>query len=136
MNNKIQSSKIWYVLSIIAIFVLAIGLVWLVPSDPDMGWHIQNGTDIIKNNFSLLSGDIYSWTMPGFPWVPHEWATDIIMAFLYNNFGLVSLSIFFALIIISAFMLAMLVDLPDTKKMIASPENILIAVLGMIASYN
>jgi len=68
------------------------------PGDPDMGWHLQNGNYILQH-LHLPPGDIYSWTMPGYPWVPHEWASDVMMAAIYHFSGLTGLVIFFTIII-------------------------------------
>ena len=83
------------------LLVLALRL----PGDPDMGWHLRNGQDLIARlHFPI--GDPYSWTMPNFNWVPHEWVMDIVMAAINYGFGLWGLVIFFAVLVGAIFFFA------------------------------
>ncbi len=43
--------------------------------DPDLGWHLRVGEWIVENK-SVPHADMYSYTMPGFPCVDHEWLAD------------------------------------------------------------
>lgn len=90
-------------LFIIIIFIII--LIIQLPGDPDLGWHLKNGEYLINHQFKIPATDLYSYTMSDFPVVMHEWLTDIIMFFLYKNFGLISLVILYALITAMAFCL-------------------------------
>lgn len=76
------------------------------PFDPDMGWHLMDGEYLFAHNFVVAHHDIFSFTMPDFPLVMHEWASDIVMYFIYANWGLLALSLFFAAVTTLAFLLA------------------------------
>lgn len=52
--------------------------------DPDLGWHLRAGQDILRTR-DVPRFDAYSHTMPGFPWVDHEWLADAGLAYLEQN---------------------------------------------------
>lgn len=54
--------------------------------DPDTYMHLEIGHWIL-NHHSVPSVDPFSYTMPGAPWVAHEWLSEIIMAFVYDTLG-------------------------------------------------
>jgi len=67
----------------------------LVP-DPDFGWHLRLGDIIRKTGISAL--DPFSYTMPSYPFVDHEWLTNVLISFLYRSIGMKGLLALFALI--------------------------------------
>ena len=87
--------------------LMAIGIILVAmirPTDPDMGWHIRNGLDILR--FGAPRGDLYSYTMFGHPWISHEWLTDIGMYWLSHNTGWLIMSAVFASIVALAYVIA------------------------------
>lgn len=100
--NKTFSSKNWWFIGIILAFLLFFALT--LPGDPDMGWHLGSGRYLWTHLFPPHT-DIFSWSMPNFPWIAHEWMTDRVMYALYRLGGLWPLIILFSLIIVSAFWL-------------------------------
>jgi hypothetical protein len=84
--------------------LLAFLLILRPPWDPDLGWHLRNGEDILK--FGVPRGDLYSHTMAGYPWISHEWLTDVLLNLFSRYLGLLSLVILFALIAVAAYLLA------------------------------
>lgn len=117
--------NITWILLLALLFVLALRF----PSDPDMGWHLRNGADLLKD-FNLVGGDIYSWTMAGYPWVPHEWLTDILMTIINNSFGLWGLVIIFTTLIAYLFYFA--AGIFKTNKI----TQAIIAIIALSVSYN
>jgi len=81
-------------LAIIAVTALDCAL------DPDLGWHIRAGQHMIQTH-SVIYRDAFSWSMPGYPWVDHEWATDVAIAFLYGAGGLTALGLVWSPIILA-----------------------------------
>jgi hypothetical protein len=45
-------------------------------SDPDIWWHLHNA-DYLVQHHSLPRADIYSFTVPGHPWINHEWLAEL-----------------------------------------------------------
>ncbi|OGB73996.1 hypothetical protein A2V68_00055 [candidate division Kazan bacterium RBG_13_50_9] len=95
--------------------------------DPDFGWHLRSGTDLLKN-LSVPKFDPYSYTLPDYHWVNFEWLTDGVVAFVYQNWGALSLSILFALLIGGAFLLAASLEKTALKY------KILAALVAILAS--
>jgi len=54
--------------------------------DPDTYWHIAAGRWIIEHR-AIPHADIFSNSMAGAPWVPHEWLAEIIFAPAYDFLG-------------------------------------------------
>lgn len=112
----------------IGLLVVLIFLICLkIPLDPDMGWHLRNGEYLLTER-ALPDTDLFSHTMPNFPVIFHEWITDIAMWTVFNNWGLLTLSIIFALISMAAFIIV-------AKSVGAKTEyQIVAALMGSIAS--
>ncbi|MFH1856275.1 MAG: hypothetical protein ABH836_03465, partial [Candidatus Omnitrophota bacterium] len=73
------------IIFIILTSILTIVVLMRPPWDPDMGWHIRNGQDILR--WGVPHGDLFSYTMPGYPWVAHEWLTDVGFYLIYSHWG-------------------------------------------------
>jgi hypothetical protein len=54
--------------------------------DPDVYMHIAVGRWILDHG-AIPHTDVFSHSMRGVLWVPHEWLTEVILAWLYNHFG-------------------------------------------------
>jgi hypothetical protein len=122
--SSINSKKIFVLLCIVIIYFFAL----CPPTDPDMGWHLTDGKYLMEHGFHVAKTDIFSYTMPDFPLIMHEWMMDIIMYNIFTNGGLFILSAIIAIITTAAFIIASLgVSAKIEYKMIA-------AILGIIAS--
>jgi hypothetical protein len=74
-------------------FLSIFSLFWLAAwntLDPDFGWHLQAGNYF--RHHGLPAHDIFTYTAKNFPWIDHEWGTDILISWLYQvgNFWLLS----------------------------------------------
>lgn len=74
--------------------------------DPDFGWHLRAGIDLLKRHLIVPRFDPYSYTMPDWRWVDHEWLSNAILAALHFLTGNLGLSILFGLLIAGIFLLA------------------------------
>lgn len=70
--------------------------------DPDLGWHIRTGEEIIKRQ-EIPAVDWFTHSLPNFKWVDHEWLTDTIIYLIYKAGGPFALSLISSLIIIYTF---------------------------------
>jgi hypothetical protein len=66
-------------------FVLNLTLQPLV--EPDLGWHLRAGLDLVAQGWRLPETDPYSHTMPDWHWVEHAWLTDGLLGLLYRALG-------------------------------------------------
>src|ERR1019366_2127647 len=56
-------------------------------SDPDIWWHLHNA-DYLVQHHSLPRADMYSFTVPGHPWINHEWLSELPYYFGWRVLGL------------------------------------------------
>lgn len=75
------------------------------PLDPDLGWHLANGKYFLEHG-TIPRLDMLSHSMPDYPWIAHEWLTDIILFWTYNNFGFWPLAIIFSILASATFLLS------------------------------
>ena len=65
------------------LFMLAHGKV----ADPDIWWHLHNADYLIQHHH-LPRSDMYSFTVPGYPWMNHEWLAELPYYFAWRAWGL------------------------------------------------
>jgi hypothetical protein len=71
--------------ALLLFFIL--NLVLQPPVDPDFGWHLRTGLDLVEHGWQMPITDPYSHTLPDWPWVEHAWVTDGLLAMLYHGLG-------------------------------------------------
>jgi hypothetical protein len=55
-------------------------------SDPDLWGHVLWGRQLLAHG-SLPPGNLYSYSAPGYPWLRHEWLSEVLMASIFDRFG-------------------------------------------------
>ncbi len=65
--------------------------------DPDFGWHLKVGENIAKT-MTVPSDQIYMWSLEGQSWVDHEWLSNLLTYFLWQQGGYIAISLFFILL--------------------------------------
>lgn len=91
---------------LILLLLIVICLVLQPPVDPDFGWHLRTGLDLLHQQGQIPHTDPYSHTMPDWPWVEHAWLTDVVMGALYwwlGGWGLSAIILLFAAVTMWAF---------------------------------
>lgn len=99
--------------------------------DPDFGWHLRSGIDLLKN-LKVPKFDSYAYTLPDWPWVNHEWLTDGIVAFIYQYLGALTLIGVFAILIGFIFLLAASITKVEFKYKIIAGLIALLAALPIL----
>lgn len=94
--QKNRFTKIIWILFYIFVFVFLLKNSYNY-LDPDLGWHLKVGEQILTEK-QVPDINYYNYTLNGQKWVDHEWLSDAIMFWLYNNFGYLSLNLLFAFI--------------------------------------
>lgn len=92
-RQKFKVAGVLIFFSIIWLIFFARGMINL---DPDLGWHLYEGEWIVKNG--IPKTDPYSYSMPSFPYVDHEYLTNLIYFLIYSKLGIIGLSILAATI--------------------------------------
>src|SRR5687768_1200136 len=86
----------------LAVFLVALGFVVSYHYlDPDLGWHLKSGELILERG--IPQQDWYSYSMPDFPWINHEWLTDVVMFWVYSVVGIHGVSFIYILFFTLAF---------------------------------
>lgn len=105
---------------------LIVVIAFIYTHDPDLGWHLRNGQDILA--LGIPYTDRYSFSLPTYAWISYEWATDILLYLSYQTWGLVGLSTIFAVFITMLFLVAARISkVPREQQLVA-------AICGVIAS--
>lgn len=89
------------ILAIVGFFFMFI-LAFTPTIDPDLGWHLKTG-ELMWQYKTIPYTDWYSYTMPDFLWINHEWFTELLMYKINQTFGMAGLSVFFTLIVTFVF---------------------------------
>jgi hypothetical protein len=87
-----QTFRIIFYLCIVTLFIYRC---WIY-LDPDFGWHLRQGQLILSQG--IPTKDPYSYTMPDYPYIDHEWLVNVLIYLIHSNFGMISLSAVFGLI--------------------------------------
>lgn len=74
--------------------------------EPDFGWHLRTGLDVLHNGWKLPTVDPYSHTMPEWAWVEHAWLTDVLIGGIYSLFGGLGIIVLFGAVTVGAWLLA------------------------------
>lgn len=107
MLDKLKKRSLLLALLLIGAFAFYRGITFL---DPDFGWHIRTGEIILQNG--IPQTDPFSYSMPSFPFIDHEWGTNVLMFAIYDNLGVYILSFIFSLI----FILSLYISIPFKFK--------------------
>lgn len=93
--------KLNLIFSLVFCFVVMLfsirGMVFL---DPDFGWHLRLGQ--IFTATGIPKHDPFAYTMPSYPFIDHEWLSEVVIAFLYPIIGYVGLAVVFAAVAVLA----------------------------------
>ncbi len=90
VNSAIKPSLIVAAIAIFCLFWVTA----IYSFDPDYPWHLRNGQYILEQGIPEL--DPYSYSMPSFRYINHEWLTDISLYWLDSNFGQIIAGFIFA----------------------------------------
>jgi len=75
------------VVATVAVWLLAIAnLYYLRVADPDLWWYLRCGEDILTSG-QIRQVDAYSFTAAGRPHLNHEWLTEVLFAFAFQQVG-------------------------------------------------
>jgi hypothetical protein len=85
--------------------------------DPDFGWHLTSGNLTIVRG--IAKTDPFSYTMPSFLFVDHEWLTNVLIAKAYPLIGKVGLSLICAFIATAAIQISVSDTFSSGRRYIA-----------------
>lgn len=97
--------------------------------DPDFGWHYKMG-EIIRTS-GIPKTDPFSYTMPSFPFVDHEWLTNTGIYFVYSWVGYHGLAFLYALFALLALKITLRNPLSRNIKLPFDAKYIVLFLFGM-----
>ncbi len=98
-----------------AIIIMIATAASLRQADPDLWGHIRFGQAMLAQRHLTLH-DPYSYSAFGHRWRNHEWLSEVIMAGLYNHFGVIGLKLWkFACSAAAIVLLALAADYTDAS---------------------
>jgi hypothetical protein len=85
-------SRLFYAMSFPVVLTVIVTAVIFTLSrkgipDPDIWWHLHNA-DFLVHHHALPRNDLYSFTVPGHPWINHEWLAELPYYFAWRALGL------------------------------------------------
>lgn len=83
-----QTPKVWYhilMLPILAFFALLFVTYSRLMFDSDLGWTLRWGSYMLQHG--IVNMDPFSYTMPSYLFVDHEWLTHIVQYWLFTRGG-------------------------------------------------
>lgn len=98
--SALDTERLMILVLLLCVFVMAAQPI----IDPDFWWHLRTGQYIWETG-SIPRQDIFSHTLPGQPWITHEWLTEVFLYGVYALAGQEWLILTFATIITGAFAL-------------------------------
>jgi len=108
MTQKIEKFIFTLAVLITAFCILSISL-YAIRSSTDEFWHIKTGEYIVQHGYKLPQTDIFTFTAEKYPWVNHEWLSQIVFFHVYHTTGFKGFVVFKSVIILAAFGLVYLV---------------------------
>jgi hypothetical protein len=97
---QVGSMKRYIVLSLLFVFCVYKTSITL---DPDFGWHLRFGQLVLQHGIPYI--DPFSYTMPRYHFINHEWLTDVLIAMTYPIIHMTGLAIIASALIIATFLL-------------------------------
>jgi hypothetical protein len=94
--------------------------------DPDFGWHLKMGQLITSSG--IPATDPFSYTMANFPFVDHEWLSNIYIYFLYNHIGQLGLALIFGVMATAS----LVICLPKKSQPIIKYFLLILAIASVI----
>jgi len=93
-------------------------------ADPDIGWHIRTGEQVLFTH-TLPRVDPYSSTMQGQPWFAWEWLYDLLLGIVHHSCGLNGVVWLCAVIVASTFTILL-------TQLIKEGTSLLLAIILML----
>lgn len=93
--------------------------------DPDFGWHLKVGEIIQKTG--IPKTDPFSYTMPSYHFVDHEWFTDVFLSKFHPLIGQIGFSFIFAIFAV----LAIIIQVPSSQRKL-SIIPVLLALMSIL----
>ena len=82
---KICHTKLFFLILYIALFLYIFSLNFVTPIDPDLGWHLRYGEEVVKNH-NILKVDTFSHTVVGQTVIDTEWLVEAVFYIIFSKY--------------------------------------------------
>lgn len=96
------------ILFFLSILLLAFSFNFTLPVDPDLGWHLRYGEEVVTKG-KILTVDTFSSTYRGLEYVNTSWLFDSVIHLIYSRWSFGGLTIFSAIVTSLAFIIPLVV---------------------------
>ncbi len=124
-----MKSHKWVKISVFILLAVFYGSLLLhqikLPNAVDLAMQIKDGELISDSNFKVLTANLYSYTEPDFPFVNHHWLSGVVFYLIYQIAGFKGLTVFAAIILLSAFALFFYIAVKKADFWLVAPFSIL-----------
>lgn len=99
MLNKLKNVILLLIIAVWALFFIKA----LIAVDTDFGWHLKVGELMLTQG--IPAADPFSYTMPNYQFIDHEWLTDVGIAEIFPSTGFWGLALIFTVLAIASILL-------------------------------
>lgn len=126
LMSEFKSQRAFQAIIIVLCLFLIAFFGFKTMSDPDIGWHLTAGQEILARG-GIPQSDWFTNSFANFGWIDHEWLTNILLFKLYSLGGPFLLSALFSglMVFLFAYLVPKTVDSP-----LPFYQNLIIGTLG------
>lgn len=106
INEPFKNHTLFEVLFFGTALIVTFVVLYKIPQDPDLGWHIASGAKEWATK-SIPRTDWFSSTFSDFRWVDHEYLSNLLIYGITHFFGKIGLSVTYTLIACATLLVAM-----------------------------
>jgi hypothetical protein len=111
------------------VLVTSLALCIIPVTDPDFWLHAATGRWIVEHG-RLPAHDLFTYTVPGHPWVNHEYLSEVLLWLLQARFGLTGVSIAWGLLTWLGLVLVLAACRPRTRPYAVTGLALTLAALA------
>lgn len=99
---QFQNQRLLSIFIYLSLFVFIFSLGFVLVTDPDFGWHLRYGEEVVVNK-RILTIDTFSHALAGVNIIDTEWLTEALYYLIYSRLSFFGLALFSALFTSLAF---------------------------------
>ncbi|HUV43184.1 MAG TPA: hypothetical protein VMY36_04795 [Patescibacteria group bacterium] len=100
--EKFSGTSLFSLIFFLSLFLFIFSFNYTLPRDPDLGWHLRYGEEIIKSR-TIPVNDFFSHSFYGQSITDTEWLTDVISFSLFSQWPFLRFALFFGFLTTFAF---------------------------------
>ncbi len=127
------------VLNLRSVLALALGALILlaVPqttTDPDIWWHLRNAQLMLQHH-AFVRHDAFSFSVPGVPWIDHEWLSELPFYFAWRLLGFTGVYLAGVALVLLIFGIVLALCQQVSRSTVAATAATTVAAILSIVSF-